>query len=80
MLDPRYKKVGIAVVQDQDGTRYYAEDFLGDTNGYVSVARARRSTISHEGMVAATRNSPADGQSHQVTLMRRLPLQASIRN
>jgi uncharacterized protein YkwD len=80
MLDPRYKQVGIAVVQDQDGTRYYSEDFLGDTSTYVSMAKSKRSTIRFHRMVAGNSRSPSGFVYHLASRIFRLPLQSSDRN
>jgi uncharacterized protein YkwD len=80
MLDPRYKEVGIAVVQDQDGTRYYSEEFLGDVHSYVSAVRSTRPTFGYRGLVAATQITPTERSSHQARVILRLPLQTSTRN
>jgi hypothetical protein len=80
MLDPRYTDVGIAVVQDQDGTRYYSEDFLGNTSSYVGMTKSSPSMISFRRIVAGVSITPSGSAYHQTNLIRRLPLQASIRN
>jgi uncharacterized protein YkwD len=80
ILDPNYKEVGIAAVQDQDGTRYYSEDFLGDTSTYVSLAKSMRSTVSFHGAVAAAVRTPGGVGGQHAGRIFRLPLQASIRN
>jgi uncharacterized protein YkwD len=48
MLNPRYTEVGIAVVKDQDGTRYYSEDFLGSSSTRASTANSRQSATSFQ--------------------------------
>jgi uncharacterized protein YkwD len=80
MLDPHYTEVGIAAVQDQDSTRYYTEDFLGDTSTHVSMAKSMRFSIIFQRNVPGTGHNPNGSVYHPAISVRRLPLQSSIRN